>query len=103
MKKYLLKLQIDVADESDATLLTVVDEDTLAKIKASTVIATMFQCDVDPVPFYRLPHYDTVEITEITDAEYEVLKKLNIFIKGGYIGFSDEDGIDIELPDWQSL
>ena len=103
MKKYLLKLQIDVADEDDATLLTVVDEDTLAKIKTSNVVATMFQCDVDPVPFNRLSNYNTVEITEITDEEYEVLKKLNIFTHGGCIYFSDEDGNDIELPDWKSL
>lgn len=103
MKKYLLKLEIDVADEDDATLLTVVDEDTLAKIKTSNVVATMFQCDVDPVPFDSLYDYDTVEITEITDEEYEVLKKLNIYTSGGCILFSDEDGNEIELPDWTTL
>ena len=103
MKKYLLKLQIDVADEDDATLLTVVDEDTLAKIKNSDVVATMFQCDIDPVPFDEIPTYNTVEITEITDEEYEVLKKLNIRTRGGSIWFYDKDGNDFELPDWKSL
>lgn len=103
MQKYLVKFVINVADEDDAILLTVVDESTLKKIKKSTIEASMFQCDNDPEYFEEMLFGSTVEITEISDEEYEILKKLNIYTESGSIRFYDNKDNRIELPDWRSL
>lgn len=107
MKKYLLKMAIDVADENNAHLLTVVDEYTLDRIKNSYVSATLFQCDEEPVLFSDIPWYNRISITEITDEEYEMLKRLDIHVDEGiyfYSSIHDEEEWELlELPDWTLL
>jgi hypothetical protein len=101
MKRYLLKLEIDVADEDNAVLLTVVDEDTLNQIKKSDVEVRMFQCENDTVSFDELNDgYNTVRITEIDDDEYEYLKKLDVYIESGTFIFYDENGDEIDVPNY---
>lgn len=102
MKKYLLKLIINVADEDDAVLLTVIDEDTLKQIEKSDVEVRMFQCENDTVSFDELKNdpYNTVKIIKIDDDEYEYLKKLDVYMESGTMIFYDEDGNEIDVPNY---
>lgn len=103
MQKYLLNVKIDVADEDDAVLLTVINEDTYNKIKNSKVAAAWGQIDLDEddyIPFKDfslLSWSDTLTVTPITDAEAEMLERLNVYTSAGRIYFLDENGEDIDI------
>lgn len=103
MQKYLLNLRIDVADEDDAVLLTVISEDTYNKIKNSRIAATWGQidlCEEDYIPFKdfeRRAWSDILTVTPITDAEAEMLERLNVYAKAGRIHFLDENDEDIDV------
>ena len=94
---YLLKMAVDVCDENDARLIVAVDEATLEIIKNSMVLASLFQADEEPRAWEEVERYDTVEITPITDEEYKLLKRLNVFFVEG-ITFVDEEGDDVIYP-----
>ena len=103
MQKYLLNVRIDVADEDDAVLLTVINEDTYNKIKNSRVAATWGQIDLDEndyIPFedFALRSWsNTLTVTPVTDAEVELLERLNVYTSAGRIYFIDENGEDIDI------
>lgn len=103
MQKYLLNVKIDVADEDDAVLLTVINEDTYNKIKNSRIGATWGQIELyedDYIPFkdFSLRSWsDTLTVTPITNAEAEMLERLNVYAKAGRIYFIDENDEDIDI------
>jgi hypothetical protein len=83
MKKYLVVLQLDVADEGDVGLIKVIDQEELEKTKS---ISTGFgNMDGDNYPFEKA---DAVEITE---DEFKVLKKFGLTdLEFGYCSLSEE-------------
>lgn len=103
MQKYLLNVSIDVADEDNAVLLTVINEDTYNKIKNSRVAATWGQIDLDEddyIPFKDFSSRcwsDTLTVTPITDAEAEMLERLDVYASAGQIYFIDKNGEDIDI------
>lgn len=104
MQKYLLNVRIDVADEDDAVLLTVINGDTYNKIKNSRVAATWGQIELDEDDYMPFKDFsscswrsDTLIVIPITDAEAEMLERLNVYAKAGRIYFIDENGEDIDI------
>ena len=103
MQKYLLNVKIDVADEDDAVLLTVINEDTYNKIKNSRVAATWGQIELyedNYIPFKDFSSRswsDILTVTPITDAEAKILERLNVYTNAGWIHFIDENDEDIDI------
>ena len=99
MQKYLLNMRVDVADEGYATLLTVINEETYKKIKKSTVIVYLCQMENDPIPFedLELQSGAYIQVTPITDAEVELLERLNVSAHSGSFNFLDENEEDIDV------
>lgn len=104
MQKYLLNMKMDVADEGYAVLLTVIDEDTYNKLRKSRVAANWGQIDDDPeyISFSELEdsmqrRYNSITVTPVTDAEVELLKRLNVYASAGYFYFLDENDEDFDI------
>jgi len=91
--KYLLNVKMDVADEDDAILIAIIDEDTYKQLKDSKVYASMFQADSDEYDFDEV-----ADVLPITDEEIRVLQKFGLDrVKAGAIQFTDKDGEDIDI------
>jgi hypothetical protein len=105
MQKYLLNVRIDVADEDDAVLLTVINEDTYNKLRKSKVAANWGQADYDLeyIPFSDIEDNiqcwksNIITVTPVTDAEVELLERLNVYTSAGHFYFLDENGEDIDI------
>lgn len=84
MKKYLVVLSYDVADEGDVGLVKVLTEKELDRAKS---VSTGFgNIDGDNYSF------DKSEAVEITDEEFKVLKKLGLTdLQFGYCSLSEEE------------
>lgn len=84
MKKYLLSLSYDVADEGDVGLIKVITEKELNSTKS---IHTGFG-NIEGETY----RFDKEDAVEITNEEYEVLKKFGLTdIQFGYCSLSDEE------------
>lgn len=91
--KYLLNVEMDVADEDDAILVAIIDEDTYEQLKDSKVYASMFQVDADECDFDEVG-----TVLPITDEEIKVLQKFGLDrVEAGAIHFTDKDGEDIDI------
>lgn len=91
--KYLLNIEMGVADEDAAILIAIIDEDTYEQLKDSKVYASMFQADTDEYDFDEV-----ADVLPITDEEIEVLKKFRLDrVEAGAIHFTDKDGEDIDI------
>ena len=92
MKKYLVVLAIDVADEGDVGLIKVITQKELDETKS---IQTGFgNIDGESLPF------DKSNAVEITDEEIKVLKKFGLTdLEFGYCSLSDEDVDDEDGED----
>ena len=104
MQKYLLNMKMDVADEGDAVLLTVINEDTYNKLRKSRIAANWGQMIDDPdyIPFSDIEdgiqHWTgTITVTPVTDAEVKLLERLNVYASAGYFYFLDENGEDFDI------
>lgn len=90
-QKYLLNLTRDVADEEDARLVAIVDEETKNKLLKCTFTISMFQVDTDDESFDE--EFGEEAFTPITDEEEKVLKKFGLNdIRVGAFFFNTEDG-----------
>ena len=89
MKKYLVVLAIDVADEGDVGLIKVITQKELDETKS---IQTGFgNIDGESLPF------DKSDAVEITDEEIKVLKKFGLTdLEFGYCSLSEEEVDDEE-------
>lgn len=85
MKKYLVLLRFDVADEGDVGLIGIYTEDQLKNIKS---ISTGFgNIDGDDYPFDK-----ETDAVEITDEEIKVLEKFGLInLSFGDCWLSDEE------------
>ena len=84
MKKYLVVLSMDVADEGDVGLIKVITQKELDEIKT---IHTGFG-NIDGGNYA----FDKSEAVEITDEEIQVLKKFGLTdLRFGYCCLSDEE------------
>jgi hypothetical protein len=92
MKKYLVLLSFDVADEGDVGLIKVITQKELDETKS---IHTGFgNIDGESLPF------DKSNAVEITNEEIKVLKKFGLTdLEFGYCSLSDED-VDDEDGEW---
>ena len=104
MQKYLLNMRVDVADEDDAVLLTVINEDTYNKLRKSKIAATWGQMDDDPefIAFSDIEDgwqclRDSITVTPVTDAEVKLLERLNVYASAGHFYFLDENGEDFDI------
>ena len=92
--KYLLNINMDVADEDDAILVAIIDSDTYEQLKESKVYASMFQVDTDDYDFDEIG----ASVLPITEEEIKVLKKFGLDrVEAGAIHFTDKDGEDIDI------
>lgn len=89
-KKYLVVLQINVADEGDVGLIQVLNESELNEVKSIDLGFGNIEEDSQP--------FDRSDAEEITEEEYKVLKKLGLTdLHFGYCSlsknqiFEDED------------
>lgn len=104
MQKYLLNMRMDVADEDDAVLLTVINEDTYNKLRKSRVAANWGQADYDLeyIPFSDIEDgiqfwEGDVTVTPVTDAEVELFERLNVYASAGHFYFLDENDEEFDL------
>jgi len=97
--KYLLNVKMDVADEDDAILIAIIDEDTYKQLKDSKVYASMFQADSDEYDFDEV-----ADVLPITDEEIRVLQKFGLDrVKAGAIHFRSSDSIELKLVQFNLL
>ena len=101
MQKYLLNIKMDVADEDDAVLLTVINEDTYNKLRKSKVAATWGQMDYDLeyIAFSDIEYWkgNNATVIPVTDAEVELLERLNVYASAGCFYFLDENDEEFDL------
>lgn len=105
MQRYLLNMKMDVADEDDAVLLTVINENTYNKLKKSRVAATWGQWDYDLeyIPFSDIEDNiqcwkgNNITVTPITDAEVELFERLNVYASAGCFYFLDENDEEFDI------
>jgi hypothetical protein len=85
MKKYLVSLQFDVADEGDVGMIGIYTEDQLKNVKS---VSTGFgNIDGDDYPFDK-----ETDAVEITNEEIKVLKKFGLTnLSFGYCDLSNEE------------
>ena len=85
MKKYLVQIQVDVADEGDVGLIKVLNEN---KLKEAKSVNTGFgNIEGDSYSFD-----DIADVEEITEDEYKVLKKFGLTnLQFGSCYISDEE------------
>ena len=105
MQKYLLNIKMDVADEDDAVLLTVINEDTYNKLRKSKVAANWGQMVDDPeyISFSDIEDGrqcfsgNRILVIPVTDAEVKLLERLNVYASAGCFYFLDENGEEFDL------
>lgn len=88
MKKYLVDIRKNIADEDDAVLIAVVDENTLNDLRKTDVYISMFQIDCyDPYKFD-----DVARVSELSEKELLMLDKLGLaYVKTGSFSFCNEE------------
>ena len=89
MKKYLIVIKEDVADEGDVGLVKVVNEDQLSRIK--TIRTGFGNIEGDTLKFNRS------SATELTNEDFQVLEKLKLTdLRFGTCFLEDENDEDID-------
>lgn len=84
MKNYLVKLQVDVADEGDVGLIKVITEEELKEIKSVNTGFGNMEGDIFP--------FDEYDAHLITDEEIKVLEKFGLTdLEFGYCSLSEEE------------